>query len=202
MTLPPSAIGSLRTIPGPLPSIGDGGSVMGFRLSPDARRVAIQIKRGGARGHALFVASADGTGTAIQLTPDENDLVILRSWTRFSPDGKRIVYGTYSSSASATRHLYSASILGILPPALLSGQVPYDVTGFEITADSSRVVYHRHGQQDALSVGKLASRPGPRGSLLVDLDVRLPEEDDIAQLTAALSTLDGIRLRAATAGFE
>jgi putative Mg2+ transporter-C (MgtC) family protein len=52
------------------------------------------------------------------------------------------------------------------------------------------------------SVGKLASRPGPRGSLLVDLDVRLPEEDDIAQLTAALSTLDGIRLRAATAGFE
>jgi hypothetical protein len=52
------------------------------------------------------------------------------------------------------------------------------------------------------TVRKLASRPGPRGVLIVDLDVRLPDEDDAVKLTAALSELDGIRLRAATAGFE
>ena len=52
------------------------------------------------------------------------------------------------------------------------------------------------------TVRKLASRPGPRGVMIVDLDVRLPDENDVVRVTAALSALEGIRLRQATAGFE
>jgi len=142
------------------PPLAAGEDVFAFRLSPDGTRVALHVTRGGGNGHALLVRASDGSGPALLLTPERDDLVILRRWTRFSPDGRRLVYGAYFADGFSDRRVFSVPVQGILPPAWLSGRSerPLDVTGFELAADAARVVYHRQGLEDVLFSAPLDGR--------------------------------------------
>jgi len=165
--------------------------VVDLSFSLDAARVAYTVVRspevlGSSGPTRLEVASSDGSGTPLVLTPEESNISSFR-WT---PDGARIVYTTAQSAgtikvapadgSAAPTVLYASGPSGDVAGHFASGHV-------RLTADGSRVVFlHRTG--DYPHVYRLVSVPVTGGAPTL-LNGTLAPDGDVLDFVVAGETV-------------
>src|SRR5262245_45140481 len=135
----PTAGGPIVKLNGPLVGIGD---VTQFRITPDSTTVLYLASQEGPRPE-LYRVPIEG-GAAVKLNPPLPAGVGRISTFEVSPDGAMVVYTGIQEppEAFAALQLYSIAITGGVPILLNEPlSIPLQVSRFEISPDSSRVVF-------------------------------------------------------------
>jgi hypothetical protein len=139
--------------------LAGGGDVdVGFQVSPDSSRVVYLSDQETNDVHELYSVPLDGSGSPVKLN---GSLVLWGDVLSFqiSADSSRVVYRA-DQDTDGVVELYSRPLDGSGSPVKLNGSLVGGgsvQSAFQISADSSRVVYL--ADQDADNVYELYSRP-------------------------------------------
>ncbi len=118
-----------------------GGKVESFEISADSSRVVYVAYYNNGTADALYSVPIEGSAAPVKLSGAHSDFYVLRYY--LSADSNRVVY-TVNQDADDMWELYSVPIDGSAAPQNLSNELSFadhTLGYFQISADSSRVVY-------------------------------------------------------------
>lgn len=166
-------------------SLVSGGDVFAYQISPDGGRVVYRADQDTDNVFELYSVPLVGGTPGIKLNSNlvsGGDVSIFR----ISPDGNRVVYGA-DQDAFTRLELYSVSINGPTGSAIkLNGPLVAngEVSDFQISPDSRRVVYRADQDTDEVMEIFSVSILGPTGSG-IKLHAQGPNSDvDLFQISS------------------
>lgn len=158
-----------------------GGNVFSgqVRVSADSSRVVFIARSSSSASYEIYSAPVDGSAAAVSLSGVLGSGFNVVGF-RISPDSSRVVY-LADQDTDGTFELYSVPITGgsavkISGTMVSGGNV--DTNGFEISSDSSRVVYI--ADQDVNSKTELYSVPILGGESPVKLNAAMGNLQDVS----------------------